>query len=499
MKKITKEEKYFYLFLIINSVLWTCVQLLRTSLSIDAMEAVTWGELISFGTNKHPPLSGWLMAGFYNLCGQHDFAAYILGQICIFTGLVFIYKLAKFFMSKEKALCSSMILTCCYYYTYIVFIDNFNCNYLSMAIWPAIAYYFYKSIKENKLRDWIIFGITSGLGVLAKYQVPFLFIALFLYLLICDRKQFKQKGIYIAVLSGLIVILPHIMWLFKTNFFSFTYMTGRTEIGTHNTPKFLLAFARITFPVKFILDQILSVAGCIALYLILALHAKNISINKDKNNFSDKVFLFCITCIPALAQGLMGAITGNRVPGIWGSIMVSFVGIALFYFFPIKFNERSFKFFMKWIYILMGLWLTALSIFAFTQVKYPISYPHKQIMTDFDKIWSEKTNNSQLKYVGGGIDYIFQFRLYNKQHPTAVLETFGYKNPWADHNDILKSGMLILDNTPENTINRVKEMVVLLPDTYTPDEPQEYKFTVKSKFGRTKEYSFYYIIIPPMK
>ena len=82
--------------------------------------------------------------------------------------------LAKFFMPKEKAMCASLVMMPCYYYTYTLFYENFNCNILSMALWPMIAYYFYKSAKQDKTKDWIIFGIASALGTLAKYQVIFL-------------------------------------------------------------------------------------------------------------------------------------------------------------------------------------------------------------------------------------------------------------------------------------------------------------------------------------
>ena len=159
----------FLFFLTINAILWTCISLTRNLISTDAMEAIVWGELFSFGTNKHPPLSGWLMAGSFNLFGQHDFIAYIFGQICIIVGLVFVYKLAKFFLSEEKAICASLFLTCCYYYTYTYYLDNFNCNFLSMAIWPAITYFYYKACKEGLLKDWIFFGITCGLCILVKY------------------------------------------------------------------------------------------------------------------------------------------------------------------------------------------------------------------------------------------------------------------------------------------------------------------------------------------
>ena len=169
------KKRIFYIFLLVQAFLWVLVSSTRQIASVDAMEAVAWGDLISLGTNKHPPLSGWLMGIFYNLFGQNDIAIYILGEVCIVIGLIFVYKLAKFFLSDEKAMCSAMIVSVCFYYTYHTYINNYNCNIICMGLWPIITYYFYKSVKENKIKDWVIFGITAGLGILAKYQVVLLF------------------------------------------------------------------------------------------------------------------------------------------------------------------------------------------------------------------------------------------------------------------------------------------------------------------------------------
>ena len=493
-----KNKHLFYIFLFINAILWTLIQCLRTVISIDSMEAISWGELISFGTNKHPPLSGWLMAGAYNLLGEHNIAAYILGQVCIVIGLIFVYKLARRFMDENKAMCSSMVITACYYYTYIVLIDNFNCNFLSMCLWPMIVYYFHKSVKENRIKDWMLFGVLSGLGFLAKYQVVFLFAALFIYLIVCERKQFRQKGMYVSVFTGFLVILPHIIWLFQNDFFSFIYMTGRTSIGAHNTPNFLVRFGRVVFPIKFLLDQICSVIVCIVLYVFLALQAKNIEFKNRAGSFSDKVFLLSVCFIPILAQGSMALFTESRIQGIWGSIMVSFMGIVLFYFFPVKFNKDSFKFFVKMMYVSMFLWLAGMFIFMELQTKRVLSYPKEEIMKNFDIIWKKKKKNAPLKYVGGHIDYVFQFRLYNKHHPTVILETFGHKNPWINHEDVLKSGAIILGKTAENASDYTTEIVTLLPKDYK-IVPRPYKFEIKNKLGKTKEYEFFYVIVPPAK
>lgn len=492
---IAKKKKFFYIFMVINALMWTLVQMSRNVISIDSMEAIAWGDVLSAGTNKHPPMSGWLMGGGLRLFGQHDFAAYILGTLCISIGFFFVYKLAKFFMEEEKAICASLILSSCYYYTYILFIDNFNCNFLSMALWPMIAYYFYKSVKENKVTDWVIFGVVSALGVLCKYQVIFLFLALFLYLIICKREQFTKKGIYISILVGTLLVLPHIIWLFQTDFFSFIYMTGRTEIGAHNTPQFLIKYGRIVFPLKFILDQVCSVLSCIAVYLFIALQAKNISINKNWKT-SESLFILSIALVPILAQSSMAMIENNRIMGIWGSIMVGFVGILLFHFFPIKFNKDTFKHFMKWMYSLLVAWLIAMSIFMLFQTKRTISYPHEQIMKDINAVWAKETNNADFKYVGGHIDYVFQFRLYNPRHPHVILETFGAKNPWENQEDIIKSGVLIVGKSKKNTIRLAKEMITLLPENYK-FNVHRYNFEITNIVGKSKKYKFYYTIIPP--
>ena len=61
-----------------------------------------------------------------------------------------------------------------------------------MGLVPVVTYYFYKSIRDEKTEDWIIFGTVSALAFLGKYQIVFLFVVMFLYLLLFERKQFKK-------------------------------------------------------------------------------------------------------------------------------------------------------------------------------------------------------------------------------------------------------------------------------------------------------------------
>lgn len=509
-----KNNRAFYIFLIIYFLCWSFCQFLRHQIGIDAMEAICWGELLDFGTNKHPPLSGWIIASVFNIFGQNDHAIYFLGSACITIGLFFIYKLAKFFLSAPKAVCASIIMTACFYYTFTLFDDNFNCNTLSIALWPMIAYFYYKSVRQNKIKDWIIFGASVGLGTLAKYQVVFLILALVLHFLIFENKYLKRIGVYVAVCTGLAVIAPHVIWLFNHDFFSFAYMTAQAEIDSNSAQVAVFSLKRLFSPIKFLLDQVLAVSPCIAAYFILSCQCKKITeaevneilppeqkalLQEEKtinNSFSDKFFIISICFLPAIFQGLMGAITGGYIHGSWGSIMIAFTGIALFYFFPIEFNKNSFKFFLKLIYSALIVWILIMAVFSTLQVKLAISYPYESNINYFHKVWAENTNNAPLKYVGGHIDYIFQFRIYDKSRPHVILETFGYKNPWENHEDILKSGAIIFSKKADKLEQTVKDTIILLPDNYM-IIPQELEYEIKNKFGRVKKFKLYYAIIPP--
>lgn len=469
---LRNSKNIFNLFLTIHTILWMCVLYLsRNVLPFDPMEAVSWGELIDFGTNKHPPLSGWLAASFYDLFGQNDIVLYLLGQICILVGFIYVYKLARQFFDDEKAFCASMILEGCSYYTFFVFRDVYNCNILLFALSPIVIYYFYRASKYENLKDWIIFGITSGLAFLGKYQIIFIFIGLLVYLIFENREQFKKKGMYIAIAFGLLVILPHVIWLFKTNFFSFAYMLERTESETHNLPIVLEHLSRIFYPIKFILGQILACIGCIVIFLLTALQAKNLKLSKLNK---DSKYILYVFFIPIIFQGLMGLITGNRVPSVWGSIMVSMIGILLFSIFSIKFRENTFKFFSIIVFIVMVGLNLGIFIFSKFQTDMLNSFPKERVMKDFENISAEQ----HFKYVEGNSHLAFLFRMYHPDKPIAILNTYGAKNIWIDDKDVKKSGLLIVNDKSF-------------------DDSQEYSYSICNILNQCEDYKFYYTVVNP--
>ena len=469
---------------------------MRLVTSADSMEAAVWGDLLSFGTHKHPPLSGWLAGSFYHLFGDTNLGIYVLGNLCVVMGLIYVYKLAKFFLSEKEALCSSLILTPCFYYTFQIFYDNFNCNILLMALWPMLIYYFYKSIKYNKIKDWILLGILAGLSFMAKYQVAILFLFMFLYLIICELKLLKQKRVYAAALIAFLIVLPHLIWLYNTDFFSFFYFIDRTSTKVEDLEN-LTIFKRLAFSLKFYIDQLAALAPSFALYAILALKEKNIGFNRSfKENKKDKIFLLTVGLMPLLAIGASGIFTASRVVGAWGVSMICTVGILLFYFFPIKLNEQTYKFFLKWIYGMMICWQVAMLVFFILQTKRDFSYPYKQVMSDFNEIWDKETNASPLKYVAG--DYAISSQIYNMRKPKAILDTYGHKNPWIDYQDVAESGVLVMCPY-EITANSISKDFAENYNIKQEFQVKNYSYTISNILKKTKTFNIYYVVIRPQK
>ena len=94
--KKNNDLKLFITFLLFHFIVWSLLPFLRGVIPMDSIEAITWGKNIVFGTDKHPPLSGWFAYYFYLLLCRLPESVYILSQIFIISGFIYI-KLVNYF------------------------------------------------------------------------------------------------------------------------------------------------------------------------------------------------------------------------------------------------------------------------------------------------------------------------------------------------------------------------------------------------------------------
>ena len=195
MIKIKNISLVFNLFLLTHIVVWTLVPFLSNqNLPLDVIEALAWGTNLDWGWEKHPPLSVFFPEIFYLIFGRQDWAYYLLSQIFVVISFVVIFKLAKEFLKNEiHALISVISLEAIYFYNFTT--PEFNVNVCQIPFWALTVYYCWKSFKDNKAQNWVLFGIFAALGFLSKYLFIYLLMSLMIFLIFSlkNKKKFNFK------------------------------------------------------------------------------------------------------------------------------------------------------------------------------------------------------------------------------------------------------------------------------------------------------------------
>lgn len=432
------KQNPFICFLIMHFLVWSLIPLLRRSLPMDSIEAVVWGNYCNWGTNKHPPLSGFLAYWAYFLGNGSHYALYALSQCCVVAGFIYIYKLACRFLEREKAVLSVMLLEGVIYYGFSAL--EFNVNVVSLALWPAAAYYFYKALDGGRAADWVLTGIFAGLNLLNKYTSLILLAAMFL-LMVCDktsRRRFKEAGPYFAALVCLAVVLPHIAWLYRHDFFVADYFLGRSSGAAFNDFPLL---RHVVYPLKFFGAQVLFGLGTLLIYFIGTRHAEKLP--RRESVFQCR-FLYFMGLLPLVIMVLVSLAGGIKLKSMWGFPVLYLAGVMLFVFFPCRLGSTVRQKLFRGVYIIMALMAVAeICVIVFNKSdKLHLNAP--EYAKSMALLWDEASGGRPLKYVAGDVWWADNVALYAPSKPKPVIWGDPAKNPWFDEDDIHASGALIV-------------------------------------------------------
>ena len=329
---------YFYAFVAVHVLVWTLLPtLLRYDLPLDSIEAISWGEAWQFGYIKHPPLSAWMAESMVQIFPEQMWAIYFLAQICLALTFIATWKLAKDFLPRQQALMSILLLECIYYYNFTAI--EFNANIALLPLWAWVTLYAWKITKNpDCLKNWLILAALSALALLAKYYAVMLFGGIFL-LFFYDKKLRQTLLKLPPYLFGILLILlisPHIFWLIENDFVTFSYAKSRAVSEYH-------FYNHLLNPTVFILDQAASlVLPCLVFFL--ARRKEFFSYEQDQRK---KNFLIFVGLLPLFLTTIPSLLTGSGIKDMWGSVLWSWFGVGLFYFFPVKispvFQKRFYR------------------------------------------------------------------------------------------------------------------------------------------------------------
>jgi len=385
----------FYIFVIVHLISWTLVpSLTNHNLPLDTIEALAWGSNLDWGFNKHPPMSAFFSEVFFQIFGPQDWAYYLLSQIFVLISFFYVFKFSKeIFNNNLLGLISVLLIEAIYFYNFTT--PEFNVNVCQLPFWSCTVYFSWKiyNSKEVKFSDCFLVGLFAALGFLSKYLFVYLLASidfLFFYLIFFKKDRKFDFKYLITVEVFLVILIPHLIWLYNNEFITITYGLARSGLEQSSL------IDHVKFPLIFLLKQI----GLLIPFLVLVwLLVKKI---KFKFNFKDKklLFLLFINILPIILMFLTSVVTGSKIRTMWMTPFYLFFGTLFVYLLQSQINIKNLKPFMVGFIFLFFLSPVLYMYVSISKDNKRTDYHGKEIAELVDRKWDQIFLNEIMYVVG---------------------------------------------------------------------------------------------------
>gem|GEM_PF-3262243 len=480
-----REDPYrgaFRLFIIIHVAFWTLLPYFcRAIAHYDSTEALAWGLTWEWGTNKHPPLSGWLAEAFFRLLGDPDLAVYLLGQLCVAAALIYVRRLALGYVEPASAFFAALFLEGTIYYTFSAV--QYNVNVLSLALAPALIYYFWRAARTGRPAFWLAAGVCAGLALLTKYTNVFFLLALAIWLFATPegRRRLGSPGPWLAALTAALIFLPHLAWLARYDFLPLGYSQGKSA-GDMRLPGFILEFIRL------LAAQAGNAAATIGLWAWLYTLTPPAGRGPRRR---PEAFLLCAGLLPLALLLAATSLLGLKGSTKWAYAFLGLGPLLLFYCLPVSPPPQLRRQALILTYAVLAAFGTgvALKTLAFTAASTNIN--GRALAADLKGEWSETTGHKPLLYVGGDTHLVSRLSAYLPERPRPLWAMNLKATVWEEEESIRKAGVLALALSAEEYQNYRRRWPDLSP-------PRQLPWTFQAPLSREKKtLTIYYGILRP--
>lgn len=462
-----KATTYFWIFITLHILLWTIgPSLLRPSVPHDTLEGITWGLEWQLGYYKHPFLTAWFCAGITKLFGTVGWPVYLLAQLAVATTFIAVWALAKKILPSLHALLAALMIEGILFYN----INSFNItpDTMQSPFWALLTLVFFQALTTQKIRFWFYTGILAAICICIKYQVLLLLIPMFLLCIIhpVGRISFKNKGIYIGILTMLLVLLPHLIWLYLHDLVTMTYAQN---VSADYTPDKTF-LSHLKYPLRFIVNEMIHCSG---LFILLWPFYKTPK-SPIKIAHFEWSFLLFMGLGPFILTVILCIWTGNYFPTRWATPYFFLLGIiSLAYLKPVINKKNLIQFTATFIFMSSLLFLGRMSSFTlFKRAESDAFLPNQQIAHTLSKLWQDRFNTN-IPYLAGSNYLVSSVTPYLGSSTRAYLNWEIQQSPWINEDSLRKNGGIFIWDAGYNYIwDKDSAHFAALPQTILTRFPQ---------------------------
>lgn len=330
-------QKNLNLFILVYIAVFSLIPIFtRNVIPFDMVENLYWGKEWQFGYEKHPPLFAWISQAFFKISFSIPESLYILTQLNLLFGLVFVFKIAQLLYDDETKSYAAVLI---FMSSAAAILGNekFNATTILFSLLPATFYYFLRMIKFGRKTDAVLLGIFAALAFIGKYISLLFFGCMGIFLLInSDCRKFLRTPLpYIAIAVFLLGISWHIYWICSNDFVTIHYALEKSTLAKKSP---IFAFKFLLMMCFFFVTSLL--AACFAFRFEKVSGEKKFKLSemwrdtnfmwkRNENYSTEEKFIIVMTLAPSVILFLSALFTGMRIGSFWGSAMMTTIGIYL--------------------------------------------------------------------------------------------------------------------------------------------------------------------------
>ena len=185
-----------------------------------------YGQNLSLSYFDHPGMIGYILRIFTDVFGTSIFAVKFADFFITSITILSFYKLASYFLSKEKLQRAFLLITS----TIFVSILSFNStpDVPLLLCWTLSLICLYKAIFEEKKWFFILGGIAMGMAFNSKYTAILLQFGLLAFLIFSNkyRKLLLSPWLWGSIMISVAVTFPVWYWNYQNEFASFVFQSS---------------------------------------------------------------------------------------------------------------------------------------------------------------------------------------------------------------------------------------------------------------------------------
>lgn len=182
-----------------------------------------YGQNLALSYFDHPGMIGYQLRLFTDVFGQSVFILKLSDFVITSLTIYSFYKLANYFLSKEKVNNALVLLIS----TLMVTILSINStpDVPLLLFWTLSVICLYKAVFLQKNIFWLLAGITMGMAFNSKYTAILLQFGLLAFIVFSKeyRKLLFSPWLWLSLIISVVVMFPVWWWNYQNNFASFVF------------------------------------------------------------------------------------------------------------------------------------------------------------------------------------------------------------------------------------------------------------------------------------